>query len=179
MKTTLEEKLKYVRLHLDEGVPIFEIQEKYGLDCSTLKYYCALYRKWGDIPSIYFLKRIYEDASKVDDAKVLRLTPSIELISLLQVWTNISFATSNLDSDVLLNKLLGHPPLQIANINSSIVSLDSTNSKLFPLNKSIKDTSPVDSPLSYKDMGYILKVDMRAVPVWGVSISIDEEPVKM
>lgn len=85
MKTTLEEKLKYVRLHLDEGVPIFEIQEKYGLDCSTLKYYCALYRKWGDIPSIYFLKRIYEDASKVDDAKVLRLTPSIELISLLQV----------------------------------------------------------------------------------------------
>ena len=46
-ETTLEEKLKYVRFHLDEGVPIFEIQEKYGLDRSTLKYYCALYRKWG------------------------------------------------------------------------------------------------------------------------------------
>jgi hypothetical protein len=45
MKTTLEEKFKYVSLHLDEGVPIFEIQEKYGLDRSTLNYYCALYRK--------------------------------------------------------------------------------------------------------------------------------------
>ena len=50
MKTTLEEKLKYVRLHFDEGVPIHEIQEKYGLDRSTLKYYCALYRKWGEEP---------------------------------------------------------------------------------------------------------------------------------
>ena len=48
MKTTLEEKLKCVRLHIDEGVPIFEIPKKYGLDCSTLKYYCALYRKWGE-----------------------------------------------------------------------------------------------------------------------------------
>ena len=48
MKTTLEEKLKCVRLHLDDGMPISEIQEKYGLDRSTLKYDCALYRKWGE-----------------------------------------------------------------------------------------------------------------------------------
>ena len=48
MKTTLEEKLRLVKLHIYEDVPIFEIERKYGLDHSTLKYYCALYRKWGD-----------------------------------------------------------------------------------------------------------------------------------
>lgn len=32
MKTTLEEKLKCVHLHLDEGVTIFEIEQNYGLN---------------------------------------------------------------------------------------------------------------------------------------------------
>lgn len=48
MKRTLEEKLFLVKLHLNENVPIFEIEKKYGFDHSTLKYYCALYRKWGE-----------------------------------------------------------------------------------------------------------------------------------
>ena len=48
MKTTLEEKLRLVKLHIYENVSIFEIERKYGLDHSTLKYYCALYRRWGD-----------------------------------------------------------------------------------------------------------------------------------
>ena len=48
MKKTLEEKLKLVKLHIYEDVPISEIQEKYGLDRSTLKFCCALYRKWGN-----------------------------------------------------------------------------------------------------------------------------------
>ena len=48
MKTTLEEKLRLVKLHIYENVPIFEIERKYGLNHSTLKYYCALYRKWGE-----------------------------------------------------------------------------------------------------------------------------------
>ena len=48
MKKTLEEKLKLVKLHIYEDVPISEIQEKYGLDRSTLKFCCALYQKWGD-----------------------------------------------------------------------------------------------------------------------------------
>ena len=47
MKTTLEEKLRCVKLHLNEGVPIYEIQEKYGINHATLKYFCALYKKWG------------------------------------------------------------------------------------------------------------------------------------
>ena len=48
MKTTLEEKLKCVHLHLDEGITIFEIEQNYGLNRSALKYFCSLYRKWGD-----------------------------------------------------------------------------------------------------------------------------------
>ena len=48
MKTTLEEKLRCVHLHLYEGVPISEIEREYGLNRSTLKYCCALYLKWGD-----------------------------------------------------------------------------------------------------------------------------------
>ena len=48
MKRTLEEKLKCVHLHIDEGVPISEIEQTYGLDRSALKYYCSLYRRWGD-----------------------------------------------------------------------------------------------------------------------------------
>jgi transposase-like protein len=48
MKTTLEEKLRCVHLHLYEGVPISEIEREYGLDRSTLKHCCALYRKWGE-----------------------------------------------------------------------------------------------------------------------------------
>lgn len=50
MKTTLEEKLRLVKLHLYEGIPIFEIEREYGLDRATLKYYCALYRRWGEEP---------------------------------------------------------------------------------------------------------------------------------
>ena len=45
MKLTLEEKLRLVKLHIFDGVPIREIHEKHGLGRSTLKYYCALYRK--------------------------------------------------------------------------------------------------------------------------------------
>ena len=59
MKLTLEEKLRLVKLHIFDGVPIREIHEKHGLDRSTLKYYCALYRKWGDEPFAKPAKRKY------------------------------------------------------------------------------------------------------------------------
>lgn len=48
MKTTLEEKLKCVLLHLNEGISISEIEREYGVNHATLKYFCALYRKWGE-----------------------------------------------------------------------------------------------------------------------------------
>ena len=39
MKTTLEEKLRLAKLHLNEGVPIFEIEKEYGLDHSKWHIY--------------------------------------------------------------------------------------------------------------------------------------------
>jgi len=66
MKTTLEEKLRLVKLHLNEGVPIFEIQEKYGLNRSTLKYFCALYRRWGEEPFTKPERREYPRQMKLD-----------------------------------------------------------------------------------------------------------------
>lgn len=48
MKLTLEEKLRNVKLHLEENVPIYEIEKSYGQSSASLKYYCALYKKWGE-----------------------------------------------------------------------------------------------------------------------------------
>ncbi len=42
MKLTLEQKLKFVHLHVDDGVPICEIENKYGLKRSSLKS-CGLF----------------------------------------------------------------------------------------------------------------------------------------
>lgn len=66
MKLTLEEKLRLVKLHIFDGVPIREIHEKHGLDRSTLKYYCALYRKWGDEPFAKPTKRKYTREMKLE-----------------------------------------------------------------------------------------------------------------
>lgn len=75
MKTTLDEKLKCVHLHLDEGVPISEIERDYGLNRSTLKYCCALYLKWGD------------KAFKVD-LKRREYTREIKLEAIYDILTN-------------------------------------------------------------------------------------------
>lgn len=48
MQITLEEKLKYVKMHLFEHVPIFEIEKKYNFDHSRLKYCCMLYEIHGE-----------------------------------------------------------------------------------------------------------------------------------
>ena len=42
------------------------IHEKHGLDRSTLKYYCALYRKWGDEPFAKPAKRKYTREMKLE-----------------------------------------------------------------------------------------------------------------
>lgn len=48
MKLTLEEKLQNVKLHVDDGVPLFEIQRTRGQNVGSLKYCVALYKKWGE-----------------------------------------------------------------------------------------------------------------------------------
>lgn len=53
MKYTLKEKLKYVKMHVEDNVPLWEIYNTYGFRLSDLKYLCRLYRMWGEEP---FLK---------------------------------------------------------------------------------------------------------------------------
>lgn len=48
MKFTLKEKLHYVKLHVEENVPIYEIERKYGISASSIKYFCCLYKKYGE-----------------------------------------------------------------------------------------------------------------------------------
>ena len=36
MKFTLKEKLHYVKMHVEENVPIYEIERKYGISVSSI-----------------------------------------------------------------------------------------------------------------------------------------------
>ena len=64
---------------------------------------------------------------------------------------------------------------KIADIASEVIESVSSSKK----NKSFKDTSPLESPLSYKLIGYIFIVDILKVPVWAVSVFSDDDPVKI
>lgn len=48
MRFTIDEKLKFVKMHLEDNVPIFEIAKKYQFDPSSLKYCCKLYKMYGE-----------------------------------------------------------------------------------------------------------------------------------
>ncbi len=48
MKLTLEEKLENVKLHIEDEVPLYEIQRTRDQNVSSLKYFVALYRKLGE-----------------------------------------------------------------------------------------------------------------------------------
>lgn len=48
MKYTLKEKLRFVKLHIEENVPIYEIERKYGFRADALKYFCRLYKIHGE-----------------------------------------------------------------------------------------------------------------------------------
>ncbi len=45
MKLTLEEKIENVKLHIEDGVPLYEIQRTRGQNVLSLKYFVTLYRK--------------------------------------------------------------------------------------------------------------------------------------
>jgi transposase-like protein len=47
MKFTLQEKLKFARIHFDDGLPFSEISKKYHIEITGLKYACRLYERWG------------------------------------------------------------------------------------------------------------------------------------
>lgn len=50
MKYTLKEKLKYVKMHVNDNVPLWEIHNKYGMGLNDLKYLCNLYKLYGEEP---------------------------------------------------------------------------------------------------------------------------------
>jgi transposase-like protein len=47
MKYTLQEKLKFARLHYEDGLPFSEISKKCNVEITCLKYACRLYERWG------------------------------------------------------------------------------------------------------------------------------------
>ncbi len=48
MKFTVGDKLKFVKMHLEENIPIAEIAREYGFDGASLKYHCKLYLLYGE-----------------------------------------------------------------------------------------------------------------------------------
>ena len=50
MKTVKETKLKAVKEHLDDGLTIKEVCEKYKINPAVLKFLTALYRRHGEEP---------------------------------------------------------------------------------------------------------------------------------
>ena len=48
MKLTLEEKLKLVKMHVDDGIPLHDLRAKYNYDLSNFKYFCVLYKRYGE-----------------------------------------------------------------------------------------------------------------------------------
>lgn len=50
MKTVKETKLKAVKEHLDDGLTIKEVCEKYKMNPAVLKFLTALYRRHGEEP---------------------------------------------------------------------------------------------------------------------------------
>lgn len=50
MKYTLEEKLKFVIMHVVDNVPLGEIRNTYGCELKDIKYLCNLYKMCGEEP---------------------------------------------------------------------------------------------------------------------------------
>lgn len=48
MKYTLKEKLKYVKMHVNDNAPLRKIHNKYGMGLNELKYLCNLYKLYGE-----------------------------------------------------------------------------------------------------------------------------------
>lgn len=37
-----------MKLHVEENVPIYETEKKYGISASSVKYFCCLYKIYGE-----------------------------------------------------------------------------------------------------------------------------------
>ena len=48
MKYSQSQKLKIVKEHIVDGVPLHELETKYNFSCSSIKYQCHLYHLYGE-----------------------------------------------------------------------------------------------------------------------------------
>ena len=55
MNTKPSEWLKYVKMHVGNGVPMTKLAEKYNFDVSKLKYKVKVYLMHGDFPYFLFI----------------------------------------------------------------------------------------------------------------------------
>ena len=62
MKYSMKEKLKIVKEHLEDGVPLHELAKKYNYHYTNIKYQCALYRMYGEKAFEDHLKPMSEEA---------------------------------------------------------------------------------------------------------------------
>lgn len=48
MKYTIKQRLEIAKEHVDNGIPLHELEKKYDYHASHIKYSCELYRRYGD-----------------------------------------------------------------------------------------------------------------------------------
>lgn len=90
MKFTLQEKLKFARLHFDDGLPYAEISKKYRIEITGLKYSCRLYERWG--PKAFkegYQRRTYTRETKLQAIhEIMRKQKSYRDIGIELMMTN-------------------------------------------------------------------------------------------
>ena len=71
MKNSRETRLKAVKEHLDDGLTIKEVSLKYNIDPGRIKFYVALYRRWGEKPFLKSLsgKQVFTREQKLEMVK--------------------------------------------------------------------------------------------------------------
>ena len=48
MKLTFKEKLRLVKMNVDDGIPLHEMRAKYNYDFSNFKNFCVVYKRYGE-----------------------------------------------------------------------------------------------------------------------------------
>ena len=71
MKNSRETRLKAVKEHFDDGLTIKEVGLKYNIDPGRIKFYVALYRRWGEKPFLKSLsgKQVFTREQKLEMVK--------------------------------------------------------------------------------------------------------------
>ena len=74
MRLTSEERLKIVKLHINEDVPLSELSKTYKCDTGRIKYWVAMYQKWGD-------KAFKQNFERITFTRQLKLETINEILS--------------------------------------------------------------------------------------------------